>query len=83
MDKSAADQRRNKYKNKDTFQAEQVRNRRQKQSVDIRKQKREENLSKRRNMYGNATMTDSEDEIDAENEPHVRVIKSPFFSFRC
>ncbi|KAI8147123.1 ARM repeat-containing protein [Fennellomyces sp. T-0311] len=71
MNKSVADQRRNKYKNKDTFQAEQVRNRRQKQTVEIRKQKREENLSKRRNMYGNANMSDSEDEIDVENEPHL------------
>ncbi|KAG0163960.1 Importin alpha subunit (Karyopherin alpha subunit) (Serine-rich RNA polymerase I suppressor protein) [Apophysomyces sp. BC1034] len=68
MDK-AADQRRGKYKNKDAFQAEQVRNRRQKHTVEIRKQKREENLSKRRNMmFGDAGMSDSEEEIELEGE---------------
>lgn len=72
MDKSA-DQRRNKYKNKDAFQSDQVRSRRQKHTVEIRKQKREENLSKRRNMSMNpaVSMSDSEDEFDAQAEPEV------------
>ncbi|KAI7847390.1 armadillo-type protein [Circinella umbellata] len=69
--KAVTDQRRNKYKNKDAFQSEQVRNRRQKHTVEIRKQKREENLSKRRNMYNNAPMSDSDDEINIETEPHL------------
>ena len=71
--KAVTDQRRNKYKNKDAFQSEQVRNRRQKHTVEIRKQKREENLSKRRNMYNNAPMSDSDDEINIETEPHVSI----------
>ncbi|KAI9022238.1 armadillo-type protein [Phycomyces nitens] len=65
----AADQRRNKFKNKDVFQSEQLRNRRQQHSVEIRKQKREENLTKRRNMVaGSQSLSDSED--GAEAEPH-------------
>lgn len=73
--KAAADQRRNKYKNKDAFQSEQVRNRRQKHTVELRKQKREENLSKRRNMnLGAAPMADSDDESGAIESPEVRIV---------
>ncbi|KAI7883137.1 ARM repeat-containing protein [Lichtheimia hyalospora FSU 10163] len=70
--KAAADQRRNKYKNKDAFQSEQVRNRRQKHTVELRKQKREENLSKRRNMtLGSAPMADSDDESTHIDSPEL------------
>lgn len=73
--KAAADQRRNKYKNKDAFQSEQVRNRRQKHTVELRKQKREENLSKRRNMnLGAAPMADSDDESGAIESTEVRIV---------
>lgn len=72
MDKAAAERKSN-FKNKDTFGSDQVRNRRQKHTVEIRKQKREENLSKRRNMnIPSASMTDSEDEIDVEDDINVR-----------
>lgn len=72
--KAAADQRRNKYKNKDAFQSDQVRNRRQKHTVELRKQKREENLSKRRNMtLGTAPMADSDDESTLIDSPEVRI----------
>ncbi|CAO3621839.1 unnamed protein product [Cunninghamella blakesleeana] len=64
--KSVADQRKNKYKNKDAFQSEQVRSRRQQHTVEIRKQKREANLSKRRNLnFDQGAMSEGEDdEID-------------------
>ncbi|KAI8381237.1 armadillo-type protein [Radiomyces spectabilis] len=66
MDKTDQ-QRRQQFKNKDTFQADQVRNRRQKHSVEIRKQRREDNLSKRRNLtLGAGSMSDSEDELGVE-----------------
>ncbi|KAI8372163.1 armadillo-type protein [Blakeslea trispora] len=68
MDKNAAE-RKNNFKNKDTFGSDQVRNRRQKHTVEIRKQKREENLSKRRNMnLPSASMSDSEDDIEVEDD---------------
>ncbi|KAI7906664.1 armadillo-type protein [Cokeromyces recurvatus] len=68
MDKSSAERKSN-FKNKDAFGADQVRNRRQKHTVEIRKQKREENLSKRRNMHiPTASMSDSEDDIEVEDD---------------
>ncbi|KAI7869116.1 importin alpha subunit [Spinellus fusiger] len=68
MENKSTDQRRNKFKNKDVFQSEQLRNRRQKHTVEIRKQKREENLTKRRNMVSNSNLTsDSEEETEADN----------------
>ncbi|KAG0747182.1 hypothetical protein G6F57_002999 [Rhizopus arrhizus] len=71
MDKAAADLRKNNFKNKDAFGADSVRNRRQQHSVEIRKQKREENLTKRRNMNIPASMTDSEDEVEVEDEVNL------------
>lgn len=75
MDSKAADQRKNAFKSKGAFQPEQVRSRRQQHSIELRKQKREENLSKRRNLAfstGNA-MADSDDEFEAQNEPQVSI----------
>lgn len=72
MEKVAADQRKNNFKNKDAFGSDQVRERRQKHTVEIRKQKREENLSKRRNMnLPSASMSDSDEEIEVENDVNV------------
>jgi hypothetical protein len=68
-----ADQRKSTFKNKDNFGSDQIRERRQKHTVEIRKQKREENLSKRRNMVS-ASMTDSEDDIEVEDDGHVKYI---------
>lgn len=42
--------RRQNYKGKGTFQADELRRRRETQQIEIRKQKREENLNKRRNL---------------------------------
>lgn len=72
MDKVAADQRKNNFKNKDAFGVDSVRNRRQQHSVEIRKQKREENLTKRRNMnIPTASMSDSEEEVEVEDDTNV------------
>lgn len=74
----ATDLRKNNFKNKDIFGADTVRNRRQQHSVEIRKQKREENLTKRRNMnIPTASMSDSDEEVEVEDEAVVSV----FFSF--
>ncbi|KAI9313654.1 armadillo-type protein [Dichotomocladium elegans] len=73
MDTKTSTPRRSQFKNKDAFQSEQVRNRRQKHTVELRKQKREENLSKRRNMaFGSAPMADSDDEAQLDSEPELR-----------
>ncbi|CAO3670545.1 unnamed protein product [Rhizopus stolonifer] len=65
----ATDLRKNNFKNKDIFGADTVRNRRQQHSVEIRKQKREENLTKRRNMnIPTASMSDSDEEVEVEDE---------------
>lgn len=42
--------RRNNYKAKSTFKPDELRRRREEQQVEIRKQKREENLAKRRGI---------------------------------
>ncbi|ODV91944.1 hypothetical protein CANCADRAFT_78949 [Tortispora caseinolytica NRRL Y-17796] len=59
--------RRSTYKNKDHFQQDELRRRREEAQVEIRKAKREENLAKRRNFDANAPPlydSDSETEID-------------------
>ncbi|WEJ94849.1 Importin subunit alpha-1 [Yamadazyma tenuis] len=53
--------RRTTFKNKGRFQSDELRRRRETHQVDLRKQKREEVLSKRRN-FTNADTNDSEDE---------------------
>ncbi|KAG0767733.1 hypothetical protein G6F57_006060 [Rhizopus arrhizus] len=72
MDKAAVDQRKLNFKNKDAFGSDSVRNRRQQHSVEIRKQKREENLTKRRNMnIPAASMSDSESEVEIEDDVNL------------
>ncbi|KAI8990056.1 armadillo-type protein [Pilobolus umbonatus] len=67
MDKTLPERKSN-FKNKDVFGTDQVRNRRQKHTVELRKQKREENLSKRRNMnLPSASMSDSEEEVEVDD----------------
>ena len=71
----ASEERRKNFKNKNTFQEEQVRSRRQQHTVEIRKQKREENLAKRRTKATvTRDMSDSDDELDQNannNEVHL------------
>ncbi|KAK6458716.1 importin alpha subunit [Scheffersomyces xylosifermentans] len=55
--------RRTNFKNKGRFQSDELRRRRENHQVDLRKQKREEVLSKRRNFHNEvAPAADSEDE---------------------
>lgn len=57
--------RRTNFKNKGRFQSDELRRRRETHQVDLRKQKREEALSKRRNFNAaEASVNDSEDEDD-------------------
>ncbi|KAL1928088.1 hypothetical protein VTP01DRAFT_3004 [Rhizomucor pusillus] len=75
MDNKAVDQRKNAFKSKGAFQPEQVRNRRQQHSIELRKQKREENLSKRRNLAlgaAGSSMADSDDELESQSEPQLQ-----------
>lgn len=79
MDNKAVDQRKNAFKSKGAFQPEQVRNRRQQHSIELRKQKREENLSKRRNLAlgaAGSSMADSDDELESQSEPQVSIYSS-------
>jgi hypothetical protein len=57
-----SDFRRSTYKERSRFKPEEVRRRRENAQVEIRKQKKEENLAKRRNF--DAVGDDSEDELD-------------------
>ncbi|GAB5590268.1 Importin subunit alpha-1 [Umbelopsis nana] len=66
MDRNA-EGRRNAFKSKGVFKPEELRRRREAQQVEIRKQKREENLTKRRNFNPNEFSEDSEDDIDINN----------------
>lgn len=60
--------RRTNFKNKGRFQSDELRRRRETHQVDLRKQKREEVLAKRRNYVDNGTgANDSEDEDDIDD----------------
>ncbi|KAI3636090.1 hypothetical protein MIR68_005971 [Amoeboaphelidium protococcarum] len=64
-DKKVPEWRRNAYKNRGSLQSEDMRRRREEQSVELRKSKREESLAKRRQYVGSgagAVLSDSEDE---------------------
>jgi importin subunit alpha-6/7 len=57
--------RRQTYKGKNLFKGDELRRRREEQQVEIRKQKKEENLAKRRNLAtltGDASMESDTDE---------------------
>jgi importin subunit alpha-1 len=78
MDRNA-EGRRNAFKSKGVFKPEELRRRREAQQVEIRKQKREENLTKRRNFNPNEFSEDSEDDIDINNtDSQVRSRKCCF-----
>lgn len=60
--------RRTNFKNKGRFQSDELRRRRETHQVDLRKQKREDVLAKRRNYNDAGTMAnDSEDEDDVDD----------------
>jgi hypothetical protein len=66
MDKTAKHQHRaDAFKAKGVFKADEVRRRRDNAGIEIRKQKREESLAKRRNFH--PTASDTEDESPSAN----------------
>lgn len=75
-DRYIPEHRRN-FKAKGTFKPDELRRRREEQQVEIRKQKREENLAKRRNMAVSSPAPGAGAESDEEggNESQVRVQK--------
>ncbi|KAI8642657.1 armadillo-type protein [Parasitella parasitica] len=60
--------RRNAYKERGRFNQDEVRRRRENAQVEIRKQKKEENLAKRRNFNAQEIAPDSDDEADVANQ---------------
>ncbi|KAI8077348.1 armadillo-type protein [Gilbertella persicaria] len=58
------DIRRNTYKERSRFKPEEIRRRRENAQVEIRKQKKEENLAKRRNFNAQELAEDSDDDFD-------------------
>lgn len=75
------DQRRDKFKGNSHFKPEELRRRREKAHVEIRKQKREENLSKRRNFNLQQFGPDSDDETDPVAQ-EAEVNNTSFFIYR-
>jgi len=63
-----SDIRRNAYKERSRFKPEEVRRRRENAQVEIRKQKKEENLAKRRNFNAQELAEDSDDDLDIANQ---------------
>lgn len=82
-DRYIPEHRRN-FKAKGTFKPDELRRRREEQQVEIRKQKREENLAKRRNMAVSSPAPGAGAESDDEggNESQVR-FPAPLCVFRC
>jgi importin subunit alpha-6/7 len=76
MESKSQSHRLGQFKNKSTFKTDEVRRRREAQSVEIRKQKREDNLAKRRNLnaIGKEDMSESEDEMEQAVDLQVRII---------
>lgn len=56
--------RRTNFKNRGHFKPDELRRRREGAQIEIRKAKRDENLTKRRNFSNLSPMDDSEDELD-------------------
>lgn len=70
-----SDIRRNAYKERSRFKPEEVRRRRENAQVEIRKQKKEENLAKRRNFNAQELAEDSDDDLDgASQDAQVKII---------
>jgi len=61
--KYISDHRRETHKSKNLFKGDELRRRREEQQIEIRKQKRDENLAKRRNLN---TLIASGDDMDSD-----------------
>jgi hypothetical protein len=73
--------RRQTYKGKNLFKGDELRRRREEQQVEIRKQKKEENLAKRRNLaiVGNDTSMESDTDEDISGADEKVCV--PHFTF--
>ncbi|KAI9243958.1 armadillo-type protein [Sporodiniella umbellata] len=72
-----SDIRRGAYKERDRFKPEELRRRRGEAQVEIRKQKKEENLSKRRNFNLQELGPDSDDETDSYTQDEETMTQIP------
>lgn len=79
-DRYIPEHRRN-FKAKGTFKPDELRRRREEQQVEIRKQKREENLAKRRNMAITSPAPGTGAESDEEGGNDTQVCFHVFFLF--
>ena len=64
--------RRTNFKNRGAFKADELRRRREEAQVEIRKQKRDQNLTKRRNITNLNNFSDSEDDDDEDERNEKR-----------
>lgn len=67
MDSKISEYRKGSFKNRNAMQQDELRRRREDVAVEIRKQKREESMAKRRNLQVMSTVADS-DSSDNEGE---------------
>jgi hypothetical protein len=56
------------YKNRGAFRPDELRRRREEQQVSIRREKRETNLAKRRNLHFNEQSDSEEEELTLQDE---------------
>ncbi|KAK4053355.1 Importin subunit alpha-1 [Microbotryomycetes sp. JL221] len=82
MERQAPASRRNAYKNKGLFGQEELRRRREEAQVEIRKQKRDESIAKRRNFNAPSSGPESDDEggVDAQLQEQLPVMIQGVFS---
>ncbi|KAK4048889.1 Importin subunit alpha-1 [Microbotryomycetes sp. JL201] len=82
MDRQAPASRRAAYKNKGLFGQEELRRRREEAQVEIRKQKRDESIAKRRNFNAPSSGPDSDDEggVDAALQEQLPAMIQGVFS---
>lgn len=74
---------RRNFKAKGTFKPDELRRRREEQQVEIRKQKREENLAKRRNMAVTSPAPGAGVDSDEEGGTESQVSFFPLLFFFC
>ncbi|GAA5800050.1 armadillo-type protein [Helicostylum pulchrum] len=73
-----ADNRRSAFKERSRFKPEEVRRRRENAQVEIRKQKKEENLAKRRNLNAQDMGEDSDDDLAISTQDAQIMEQLPF-----
>lgn len=74
--------RRQTYKGKNLFKGDELRRRREEQQIEIRKQKKDENLAKRRNLATAIADTSMESDTDEDLAAADEKVSLPFFRAR-